>query len=200
MKVKDLFCESISIGKTIENDGVRVHKYSGSIVVTDMSNAGKRGKKVREFTLYDIDDYRVERYPSDVETLDALEGFLATSKNYDAMLKAAKDFIKYADGSYSVSEREIKGVNVEQGKKEIENGNIRVVYSTTDFHIVNLRDKFNVPTMIPPIRGGKTDISKFYKLMSNEMQQKRIMRMDYNELKKFMNRNGIYFHEYMGMD
>lgn len=42
---------ALDIGRGIFTEYLKLHRYNGSLVVTDMENVGKRGKKVRELTV-----------------------------------------------------------------------------------------------------------------------------------------------------
>jgi hypothetical protein len=47
--------QAMPIGDEIDFGNLRIHRYNGSIVLTDLTNAGKRGKRVDEYALYDLD-------------------------------------------------------------------------------------------------------------------------------------------------
>jgi hypothetical protein len=42
----------IQIGQTVEKNGLRFHRYAYSFEVTELANAGKRGKQVRRFEIH----------------------------------------------------------------------------------------------------------------------------------------------------
>lgn len=50
--------EAIPVGTGGETQHLRYHRYSGSVRITDLANAGRRGKKVDILTVWDLDYLR----------------------------------------------------------------------------------------------------------------------------------------------
>jgi hypothetical protein len=46
---------TVDIGKTLETDKLRIHRYMDSVRIWDLANAGRRGKAVDIMAVYDLD-------------------------------------------------------------------------------------------------------------------------------------------------
>jgi hypothetical protein len=46
---------SVAVGTTVETDKLRIHRYADSVVIWDLTNAGRRGKVVDILSVTDID-------------------------------------------------------------------------------------------------------------------------------------------------
>lgn len=198
---KRSIAEGLEIGKTIENGNLRIHRYRPSIEVTDLTNAGKRGKICRQFVIFDL-DYAFRNVDNFDDKLEDFENKLSKATDYDSALKYAKSFIGDANKDDKFDEREIKGIGVELGKKTIENSDMEITYSSVDFGVydkrLNKTTKIveKVWAAIPPVSGAKTEIAKFYKWISNEFTQKRVSKMNYNQVLDAMNKEGIRYHTF----
>jgi hypothetical protein len=171
---------AISIGETIETDNLRIHRYSISVEVVDLKNAGKRGQMVDMFSV------DTDKVPFDL--LKKIE----QSKNYEEALSLVKQFKPY--------ERKVKGIEVApagfkplyvQGQK---------VSIQADYKNFSVRDHsdINEMTCIPAIRGGKADIKVFYRWVSDN--QDKIKSMTFSDVVKAMRDNGISYHSYCALD
>jgi hypothetical protein len=47
--------EALGVGKTVETKHLRIHRYMGSLRIWDLTNAGRRGKRVDIMAVYDLD-------------------------------------------------------------------------------------------------------------------------------------------------
>ena len=82
----------LPVGKTYESDAkkLRIHRYRGSLQITDLTNAGKRGKRVSQTSVYDLDMFR------DAETIkdwDRMIDNLPSAPSYAAVLKIIRGHI-----------------------------------------------------------------------------------------------------------
>jgi len=190
---------NISIGQTIENDMLRIHLYNGSLQVTDLTNAGKRGKTVDyfSFNFFDRDD----------KEAFVLSNNISKIKDYTSALKAVKKFIDDAekqnlDGyrGYKLYEYTLKGVEVTPADfKPIKVVGKNVVVNA-EYNSFSVKDKsdINEDTCIPAIEGGKKDIKVFYRwVVDNESK---IKNMTFHDIVKEMMSNQIQFHQYCAMD
>jgi hypothetical protein len=189
--------EGLKVGDTVENGHLRVHRYRGSMEVTDLTNAGKKGKTVRQFTIDNIDDYRMKD-DTDTEALYKFAGFMSTVSDYDRALHAAKNFTEITTGK--VHEGEKKGIHVPMGSDGFHNNNMVVKYDSTSFSISDLSDTINAPRAIPPVSNGKSDIKKFFNFMNNEFTKKRIANMSYDDFLRELSKQGIHYHSYLSND
>lgn len=183
-----------------ERSNLRFHRYMTSIQVTDLTNAGKRGKKVDEFTVYDLD------YAEDKAAVDRLAAQLVKARNYSEAKSLAEAWTEYytdigAGAKPKMEYRKLRGVDVTPaGFKPIKihgkGVSIEADYNT--FTVKDTADKSNESTCIPAIRGGKKDIKVFYRwVKDNEV---RLKTMAYRDVVKGMMQQGIKFHQYCAMD
>ena len=186
----------LSVGNTFENEKWRVHRYASSVVITDLTNAGKRGKKCREFAVYDID---WKRLPISADTIaKTFEDLAKKNAPLAAMEKAAKEF---EGAGASLSIRDQRGVDVTPGGFEnikIKGDNVYIEAEYDTFRIKNLQDTYNEPTCIPALKGGKKDIPQFYRWVKDN--EKKIKTMTFSEVLKAMDREGIKYHYFCAMD
>jgi hypothetical protein len=199
----EVLAEEMPIGKTLETSAIRVHRFASSFHVTDMTNAGKRGKKVNEFSLYDLD------YIKDPKTLRLISQFASQvhrAKTYKQALAMARgvvdQFKKNPQGiGPKIQERELKGVDVApSGDQEIviDTPQVRIEAGYKDFLISDKRDKMNEPRTMPPQRGWKTAVKKFRVWVIQN--RKAIEKMSYRELLSAMSKAGIDSHSWLAMD
>lgn len=111
---------NLSIGETFENEKVRIHLYAHYVKVTDLTNAGKRGKKVSELRA------RPERLPytETAEWVMRMGKFFTEYVNRSNPYKAIKDFIEDVKKDYpteiGVDEVQLRGVDVVPAGETIE--------------------------------------------------------------------------------
>jgi hypothetical protein len=191
-----LAAAQLGIGDTVANEGVKVHRYSDNIVVTELTNAGKRGKACREFVVSPSygslagtgDDRRawLDR------TGPALAGLIG--RGYDALLSHIQAEMKERPYTIEFSERKLRGVDVEPfGEvfkfkiRQPNQGHIDVKVSPLEF-LVNDHDFMGHPT--DPTKKGhfqdtlywgrkKADAMAFYAWMKdNHERARRFMSID----------------------
>jgi len=135
---------ALNIGQTFETSTVRVHRYRTVLVVTDLTLAGKRGKKVRQATIQTTFAYKGD----EMAWLDRMGAALierakdADADAYGAILAFPRDILVDYPGEISISEKELRGVDVEPACERISfeadnaNGSIRVRISAHSFSVV----------------------------------------------------------------
>lgn len=202
--VSDVLVEA-AIGQTIENKGVRIHRYASSIRVTDLTNAGRRGKMVDQFALYDLD------YTKDRETQKAVEQFarmIDHVKDYKTALKMAKGLVAFGQNrkgnltTPKISESKLKGVRVAPGGFKpivVESPYLSITADSDSFRVRNKEDTYNEGTLTSSFRGKKkTAVKKFYDwAVKNE---RRLKSMDFSDVLNALKKNGIDYHQYSAMD
>ncbi len=201
----------IPVGETVERDGLRFHRYASSLRVTDITNAGKRGKSCPEFALFNL-DYGVK----DAKQIAAVEAALkdiAKAKTYEQAVAiargvAAKDSQR-GMAFASIEERQLRGVDVppaEGGKGsaiKIETPTFTLKAETTDFSVNEKprpgTDGQDTTAIIPPVRGAKkTAIAAFYRWVKDN--EWRIKRMTFRELASAMTKADLDFHQFSMLD
>ncbi|MFA4971340.1 MAG: hypothetical protein WC683_01920 [bacterium] len=210
-KKRPLGNAGVPLGKTVEREGLRLHRYTSALRVTDLTNAGKRGKQVDEFALYNLDwDFSLPV----ASLLEKALGAIATARTYAQALRAAKDAVQEATklgGSYgahavAVEETRLRGVDVEApagapgAKVKIVTPTFELEASAKDFSVrqraKGLEDTTN---HIPPVHGAKrTAIANFYAWVQEHEAQ--IRRWSYHELARAMADAGLDYHSYSTYD
>lgn len=102
------------MGKTVEFGTVRVHRFADHFKVTDLTHAGKRGKKVRIMTLSPSYQYR---QPPAV-WLESMSKALSDYPSYDRIKSFIGDILHDAPGEINLNESEVRGVDVNPGGTE----------------------------------------------------------------------------------
>jgi len=194
----------LSVGQTIENGSVRIHRYRPSVEITDLTNAGKRGKRCKVLSVYDLD--RMEAAEGLVE--DMMDD-LSRVKNYAQAERIVGKFMdeveELADGGYvsiKTDERLARGVDVAPGDFKpirINGQHVSVEADYNDFVIRDKDDHFNEPTCIPTVHGPKrTSVKMFYRwVMDNENW---LRRATFREVMQSLMKAGIPFHQYCAVD
>jgi len=190
--VKEAFrkkAEALPIGETIEVGDLRIHRYRPTVEVTDLTNAGKRGKKVSiisfESDWEDRDENRIEDL---IEALVKLKDFSAAEK----LIKGAN--VKFF-------EHQMRGVDIKpKGFKRIEI-HTKELYIKADYNsftIKDMTDMHNEPTCIPAMKGPKTSVNQFYRWITDN--QSYSQSMTYHEVLNELRKMGIDYHEYCAVD
>jgi hypothetical protein len=201
----------LAVGQTIERDNLRMHRYNSSLRVTDVTNAGKRGKKCPEFALFNL-DYG-QRDPKDVAKInDALKA-IVKAKTYAQAVAiargvAAKDSQRGMSFA-SIEERDLRGVDVEPmapsagSAIQVETPTFKLKASRTEFDVMEKprpgTDGQDVTAVIPPVGGAKkTAIARFYAWVGSH--QAEIKGMTFRELLRAMAAADLDYHAYSMLD
>lgn len=221
-RVASLAKSALSVGRGLESEKWRLHRFNDSVSLTHLENAGKRGKNCQLMSVsFDyIDDESVRDSVS-------MELVLLAKKNVslDAMEKAIKDLTEKHEsaGSFGkgliLSIRQEKGVRITPagfGPLHIRTKNIELTVKLDDFHIRDLSearrvkekredgitkirmDYPNEPTCIPSVRGSKKGLPAFYRWVKDN--ESKLQSMTYGEVLTQLNSMGIDHHTYCAMD
>lgn len=183
---------SLPVGKTFQNEKVRIHRYSDTLVVTDLTNAGKRGKKCDEMVVSPTVYY--EGDPD--QWLARMGGFFVDEAGggYKAISRFIKDVQTDFPTEIRIEVRPLQGTKVEPFGDVFEfdipqpnKGSMRVRSTPLDFSVIN-RVWHEHPT--DPTKGGHfqdtlctprkpVDAQAFYAWMKdNHERARRLMNMD----------------------
>ena len=182
----------LQVGQTVEQNGMRFHQYDRQLQVTDLANAGKRGKTVEQVTF----GY------NDRDTGGKYQAEILRCKNIEDVKRIA-DKLENETG-VEVWKSTLKGIEVQTaqgaGKDpiEIRGDRIYVESSFDSFTVRDLEDRANEETLIPPMRAPKTAINRFYAMVSDN--QDKIKGMNFSEIVHLMDQNRIDYHRYCAMD
>lgn len=112
-RVASRYLRALDIGRGAFGDHLKIHHFRGSLEITDMANAGKRGKKVRimNITATGHDDEQTSE-----ELLQPLVSHIL-HMTYDQAKKAAEEILQDNEDlptpPFRISEREVRGIDVE---------------------------------------------------------------------------------------
>ncbi len=184
----------LAVGLTHETKLWRLHRYMDSIVVTDLRNAGKRGKKVQEWAAI--------RWIAKVD-LDALGAELYRLANVgvdpEAMKMALDEAAEASNGALRIDVREKRGVDVTPAGLPaitVHGEHITLTVSTKDFHIRNEKD-MNESTLIPG-EGGKKEIPDLYNWV--KANEDHVRGLTFAQVRDALRLLGVRTHEYCAMD
>jgi len=193
--------KEIGIGKKIESKWIRAERWASSIKVTDLQNAGKRGKKVDRFDLYDL-DYIRGKQPT-TTNLYLFESSLP-KLDYKTAEKWAKALVEDAAlhhhhiGFQMETER---GVDVEPAgfeKVTIQEKHFYLNADNKGFTISDLDDPQNEPRAISLDKHGKKNSKKFYEWALKNKNN--LSGKTFYDVLHMMEKENIGYHTYCGMD
>jgi hypothetical protein len=186
-------------GDSVEKGSLRLHRFMDSLVLWDLTNAGKRGKRVEKTVV--IPKYTLG---SDIDRRGLLDRLGQTLEHYSSYARARgyiSDYLKDYPNDLEIHEYQERGVDVTPaGFKPlvIRTDKILIEADYDGFRIVNRSDQYNEPTCIPAATGGKKSIPVFYRWVQDN--ESRIKRMTFYEVQNEMQRLGIKYHYYCAID
>lgn len=187
-----------AVGDTNANGSIRWHEYDHALVIWDLTNAGKKGKKVEKVTLYDTD---MVRDTSIQKMIGALISTLKRS-DYKKALRRAEMIVEAASDrgiSYPKIEKHIvKGVEVAPAgfsPFKVHTSEFTIDADWDRYTVRDLRDQMNLPVCY---NKGKKDVKRFYRWVQDNWS--RIKRLTFNELTSLMMKEGFNFRQYCSMD
>lgn len=186
----------MQVGETLEDEKtlVRLHMYSGSLHVTDLTFAGKRGKKVDSFNF----DFFYKRDDSEALTAAFRIVDAALKKGYKEALKVAQQQSENLEAVKVFTKQEM-GVRVTPAGFKALNVDGEHVYVSVDYKGFSVKDKddlHNEPTCIS--RGRQKDVRAFYRWVKDN--EAALKRMKFHDVTKMMSAEGIDFHQYCAID
>lgn len=188
----------IDIGKTLETGTFRAHRYASGIVLTDLTNAGKRGKRVSEVSLYDTDHSCGEL------EVDAVAAEVASADSFASAEKALRGFASTRTDrpcAPRIHTRELRGVDVAPVgsgvKTEINGDKVFISVEWDSFTVRCKVDQNNFPTLIPRDR-KVTSVAKFRALVKTDADA--LKAMTFSEVWNRLSAEGIDSHYFCSMD
>jgi hypothetical protein len=184
----------LAVGQTFENDQWRLHRYADSLKATDLTNAGKRGKKVLTLSI----SYNARDIPVESLTLEMI--MLAKRGSNFARMKQAFDEAQEV-WSIPVDITQLRGVDVKPAgfaPVEIRGSYVSVEVGYRDFTVKDITDEINDPTCIPAASGGVKEIPAFFRWVKDNKE--RISTMKYREVLSVLKDLGVKYHDYCAMD
>lgn len=193
------------IGETVENEGVRAHRYRDSVEVTDLTFAGKRGKTVDSFSMDNLDPRRMTVDPQLQMLVEDFLDSIPKTTSYRRLREQANMISLQAQDlgiyGFRVYDSTRKGVHVAPagfGPVKINGDHVYIRADWDSFQVADKDDQFNLPACIPAIRGGKADIKVFYRWVKDN--EAKLRKMTFREVTRGMSEAGIAYHQYCRMD
>lgn len=183
-------------GITREFTAWRVHRFNSALVVTSLENAGKRGKKVAELVIYDLD-----RYDQDEDVVAKVIALAGRGASIPTMMSTMQDLASASGGKIGFDTRSLRGVDVMPGGFEtlkIQTKDLSIEAGHDSFTIRDLVDQNNLPTCIPVGKGGKASVPAFYRWVKDN--QAKIKRMSFRDVLRELDAQAIPYHYFCAMD
>jgi hypothetical protein len=190
-------------GRTVEVGNVRYKRWQNGLEVTDLTNAGRHGKKVDSFSLeipYEWED----SYDHQPE-FDLFCDTIVRNNQYEKALSFANLTKKNNDGFKLYVRPPQRGIDIQPPESQesarpihLDTDEYKLEATPLSFSIHDKRDKYNYPVIIPPIGGGRKAIKQFYNWISLNIDY--IKPMTFNQLHHVLNDEKIPFHYYLSMD
>ncbi len=185
---------TLNIGETFENSNVRIHRYRDMIYITDIENAGKKGKECRHVT--------IENYLCDEKTNDDLTHFTnnlnkvctyAVVECCAMLLEAENNKIKL----HYRSEKSIDVIPFNHRPIEFTNDRVRFCIKYDGFSIRELHD-VNEPTIIDYHKTKKLSVKKLYKYVRENKAE--VEKLSFYEARQLLIKLDVNYHSYCALD
>jgi hypothetical protein len=142
-----VLARGVALGKTLQNEKVRIHRYSNVIKITDLTNAGTRGKKVEELAVgYEGFSDMSSTSREVLEIVSDLAGNLFLSGNDYQSIKSYMEKLKKTHDGIDIEVRNYRGVDVEPFGETFDflikgdmGATFRVRFSPHDFTVKHTR-------------------------------------------------------------
>jgi hypothetical protein len=184
--------DPVRVGQTIEISHYRIHRYRDSFVVTDVTNAGKRGKACLELHAQSKSTRNDSRYTS-LGSGDAAYALIWARRGVDFEVMAEK-----MRESNDVSVRQLRAVDVTPNGAKVEVITTRLVatFEPSEFSIKDATDFHNEETVISLDRKRDTRAAHKWAITNRE----KLETMGFRDVVSAFRDLGIEFHRYCAMD
>lgn len=186
-----ILAKNLPMGETIEVGSIRIHRYRDHFKVTDLTFAGKRGKKVRVMTIGPSYSYkgdqdgwmdRISKAITDYDTYDQIKAFINDllvdyPREIDLHESAERGIDVSPVGRGKVQLKTTTGLDITAEEQNF------ILKSTVWFDGPPGKPGFNQDTLY--YSAGKKDAQLFYNwLVANEAEAKRMTLDDFRKLWK----------------
>ena len=189
---------AVERGRTAEHGTIRIHRYNDHIVVWDITDAGRRGKKVRRLS---ISPAYGAKNPTPEQMLERWGKALDHEDNYDAVHRLFKDVLHDYPNDFTLHESEERAIDVMPpgfAPLDVKGDHVSIRVEYKDFSVKNTDDTANESTCIPAMSGGIKMIPVFYRWVKDN--EANIKHMTFLDVIKEMDSMGVKYHEYCAMD
>lgn len=185
---------TLNIGETFENSNVRIHRYKDMVYVTEITNAGKKGKECKHVT--------IENYLNDDKTNNDLTHFtnhLNKACTY-AVIEACAMLLESENNKIKLHYSTKKSIDVTPfNHRPIEfindTASYRIEYN--GFCIRQLND-VNEPTLINYHKTKKQSVKKLYKYIKENKDK--IQSLDFSKARELLIKLDVNYHYYCALD
>lgn len=190
----DYGCSKIamSVGDEIEVNDFRLHLWSGYVTVTDLTNAGKRGKTVERFSIAEHDLSFDDYYN--------LINILKKCHDYNEAKSFTKGYMNDRNIEKSIIISTYKGIEIyPKGFKKIQikGKHVYINIDYNGFSIRDLDDANNEPTVIDT---DKTGPKQLYRYLSDGNNVNKVKDMSFSDICKLLSELKINNHYYCAMN
>lgn len=189
--------EALSVGNGFENELWRIHRYSNSIVVTDLTNAGKRGKKVDSWVIMGKGIRGDESLPMESMAMQYMM-WAKRNANPSKMKSVIDEDLEVHGDLMVVEQRSERGVDVTPGGFKpllVRGAHVTIESDYQGFSIKDINDDANEPTCIAK---GKKSVKQFYRWCSDNA--KKIQSWTLSQIMNELSKEGIEYHYFCAMD
>lgn len=188
----------IDLGETVEQGNVRIHRYRPSLVVWDLTNAGKRGAKVERLTILTA---RPMPYTEEERFIGNIAMMIDGLGSMGRIVGTLNDYLRDYPNDLRMETSYERGVDVmPAGFKvlKIQTDQLELEVGHKEFVVRDKKDTNNEPTCIPTSKGGLAGIPAFYRwVRDNEAS---IRHMSFQDMMEQMSKLGVRYHYYCAMD
>jgi len=185
---------TIQIGETREQGTLRIHRFRPCLKLWDLTNAGKRGKKVRVvYVLASVAMSDVE-----AELMGRLCKFLDGYTSLERAVSALRDFMVDFPDDITLDEREERGIDVAPAgyqKTEVALDYVRVIVDHASFLVACTVDTSNEPCITQTNVSGAKKFARLWAKCGAAMT-----RMTLSEFQAALRANGIDYHYWCAVD
>lgn len=124
----------IPLGKTFTMGTVRIHRFQEVFKVWDLTNAGRRGKKVRVMSLSLSQPYHEE------EWMENMSKALVDCDSYDKVKALVNDLLRDYPGEINIREYDERGIDVEPAGSKMSlktNTSLVIEAAPNEFRVLN---------------------------------------------------------------
>jgi predicted small metal-binding protein len=193
-RVANRYKMALGIGETVELGSVRIHRYAEHIVVTDLTNAGKRGKKCKELTVSG-------GWKASKDEMDVVAKMVGHMRDYGKVKETIEKHMKETGVELTLRETDLRGVDVlPYGFRPLDfhGQHVDVTVSLKDFAVRNIDDQANLPTCIPAVKGSPGDIPAFFRWVKDNPDK--VQKATYADMLDVLKQLGVHTHQYCAVD
>lgn len=179
----------MQIGETRERGTLRIHRFRPCLKLWDLTNAGKRGKRVRVAVVSAAHSQR----DAEAEFMGRICCFLDGYTTLDRALSALRDFLVDFPGDLEITETEERGVDIAPAGFQEVSVHGKRVHARVDFDgflIACLEDQANAPRIMQS--GGRRNLARFREWFA--ANRKSLATMDLHGVMTSLRASDIDYH------